>query len=195
MDDCSHILLLITDSHIEPFIRAHPFLQAKHLLHCSGSLVSNLAGGYHPLFSFSEDSYVRSVYESIPFVCDAGIQGFDQIFPTLPNPWTTIERDLKPLYHALCVLSGNLTVLVWKKLFDEFGGRLQIPPEYATAYLQSVVRNLIQNPGAALTGPIARRDLATVRENLVALKADLFVRIYRAALDTIDPVFSKEVES
>jgi 2-dehydropantoate 2-reductase len=195
LHDCTHILLLITDSQIERFIESHPALRSKHLLHFSGSLVTPLAGGYHPLFSFADDDYDLSVYESIPFVCEADREPFERVFPSLPNRSVAMKNELKPYYHALCVLSGNAMVLVWKRVFEEFEGRMNLPRDFASFYLQSITQNLQRSPRAALTGPIARRDVATVRLNLHALKGDVFAGIYESVLDAFDPAFSEEVTS
>lgn len=195
MQDCTHILLLIKDTEIEPFIRTNPFLQSKKLVHCSGSLVTHLAVGYHPLFSFSHTLYDQATYESIPMICDAGGPSFKDAFPLLPNPWITIEPSLKPYYHALCVLSGNFTTLVWQKTFKEFESRLGIPHNCASLYLRSIVHNLIQSPADALTGPIARKDMSTIRSNLAALEGDPYVHLYKAILEIVEPGRMKETKS
>lgn len=188
VQECTHVLLLIKDGEIEPFIRMNPFLQSRQLIHCSGRLVTELAVGYHPLFSFSRTLYDRSTYESIPVVCEAGRPTFRDAFPLLPNPSVAIERSLKPYYHALCVLSGNFTTLVWQKTFNEFENRLGIPHSFASSYLGSIVHNLVQSPTDALTGPLARKDTETIRSNLAALKGDPYVRLYEAVLEIVKPV-------
>jgi predicted short-subunit dehydrogenase-like oxidoreductase (DUF2520 family) len=195
MQDCTHILLLIKDAEIEPFIRKNSFLQSRQLIHCSGSVVTELAVGYHPLFSFSRTLFEKATYESIPIICDAGGPGFKDAFPMLPNPWITIETSLKPYYHALCVLSGNFTTLVWQKTFREFELRLGIPPRFALLYLRSIVHNLAHSPTDALTGPLARKDTQTIRNNLAALEGDPYVHLYKAICDIVESGRIKEMES
>ena len=51
-DDATHILLLISDHAIEPFIKRHPYIQNKTLVHCSGCLETPLAYSAHPLSTF-----------------------------------------------------------------------------------------------------------------------------------------------
>ena len=195
MRDCTHILLVIKDGEIDPFIKQNSFLQSRRLIHCSGSLVSAFAVGYHPLFSFSHTLHERTTYESIPMICDAGGPSFREAFPLLPNPWIAIEPSLKPYYHALCVLSGNFTTLVWQKAFKEFEARLGIPPECVVQYLQSIVHNLTHSRDDALTGPIARRDIGTIRSNLSALEGDQYLSLYKAMLEIVDPGQMKETGS
>src|SRR3712207_1913721 len=105
---CDVLLLLISDSAIDPFIEAHPSLKSKRLIHFSGSLSSELAHGAHPLMSFGPILYTLEQYERIHFVCDTGLE-FGEIFPLLKNPAYSLPRESKALYHSLCVLSGNFT--------------------------------------------------------------------------------------
>ena len=95
------------------------------------------------------------------------------------------RRDLRAddhaaLYHALCVLAGNGSTLLWQKLFHDFESRLGIPPQVAFPYLQQVAGNLQHGPGHALTGPLDRGDTATVQANLAALDGDPFHAVYTA---------------
>ena len=54
---CETILILIRDAAIVPFIETWPALQEKRLVHCSGSLVTPLAQGAHPLMTFGQELY------------------------------------------------------------------------------------------------------------------------------------------
>src|SRR5262245_47872760 len=66
----SRVLLAISDAAIEPFVSSHPELQETVRVHFSGRLVTPLAIGAHPLFSFASSLYTRDLYERIPFVID-----------------------------------------------------------------------------------------------------------------------------
>src|SRR5262245_52746143 len=67
---CGTVLLLIRDEAIVPFIETWPRLREKRLVHCSGSLVTSLAAGAHPLMTFGPSLYELAEYQSIPFVLD-----------------------------------------------------------------------------------------------------------------------------
>ena len=54
---CRTVLLLIQDAAIVPFIEAWPALARKRLVHFSGSLVTTVAEGAHPLMTFGHDLY------------------------------------------------------------------------------------------------------------------------------------------
>lgn len=179
LEDCSVILLLIKDSAIEAFWKEHPFLHAV-AVHCSGALALEGVPGFHPLMTFGEELYDRATYEAIPFVGETCAPSFREIFPQLNNPSFAIPRDQKAYYHALCVLAGNFTVLLWQKFFAEMEGRYGIPHDSGALYLQQITHNLSQSPKEALTGPIPRKDLPTLEKNLRALKGDSYEEVYRA---------------
>lgn len=174
----SHILILIKDDAIESFIKAHLLDKKIFLIHFSGSLVTDLAFGAHPLMSFNENQYSLLEYQSVPFVLDHDAPEFKILFPDLPNPHIHLNKKLKPKYHALCVMSGNFSCLLWQKLFADFERVLKIPSSFAHPYLKKQTENLLQNYQNALTGPLVRNDQITMQKNLDALKNDPFEKIY-----------------
>lgn len=174
------ILLLISDGAIAPFLQQYPALQEKVVVHCSGSLILPHVFSAHPLTSFSSELFQSDFYPKIPFFIEAEGPDFSELLPGLPNPWWRIPRELKPLYHSLCVLSGNFTVLLWQKFFTELSKQFNVPMEFALPYLEAVLYNLQSNPMYALTGPLVRGDNETVAKNVAALGADPYADVYRA---------------
>ncbi|HEY3384721.1 MAG TPA: DUF2520 domain-containing protein [Vicinamibacterales bacterium] len=177
---CHTVLLLIDDSAIEPFVHAWPDLRHKRLVHCSGSLVTAVAEAAHPLMTFGPDLYDADTYRAIPFLLDAGRTPFTELLPGLPNPSFTIPAAERPYYHALCVMAGNFSTLLWRKLFDELERRFGIPASAAHPYLQRVAANLVADAGGALTGPLARGDTGTMAADLHALEGDQLHGVYAA---------------
>jgi len=175
----THALLAISDGAIEPFISAHPELGSAVCVHFSGRLSSPLAIAAHPLFSFAGTLYDRELYERIPFVIERGAPPVASLIPGLKNLSFFIEPERRSRYHALCVLAGNFTTLLWRKFFFELDCELGIALEHALPYLESVTRGLA-GKGAPLSGPLSRGDQATVQRNLEALKGDPFEEVYRA---------------
>jgi predicted short-subunit dehydrogenase-like oxidoreductase (DUF2520 family) len=175
----THALLAISDGAIEPFVSAHPELANVVRVHFSGRLVSAQAIGAHPLFSFAGTLYERDLYERIPFVIDRGAPSLSTLMPGLPNPSFHIDPAQRPRYHALCVLAGNFTTLLWRKLFHELELELGMSRAEALPYLESIARGLA-GAGAPLSGPLSRGDQAALQSNLEALKGDPFEQVYRA---------------
>jgi 2-dehydropantoate 2-reductase len=186
-------LLAISDSAIEPFIAAHPELKNTVRVHFSGSLATPLAIGAHPLFSFAATLYERALYERIPFVIDAGAPPLNALIPGLPNPSFFIAPEQRSRYHALCVLAGNFTTLLWRKLFFELDRELGIGREHVLPYLESVTRGLA-GTGAPLSGPLSRGDHATIARNLEALAGDPFEPVYRAFVSAYEQQNKRAVD-
>lgn len=187
LGDASVVLVLITDDAIAPFIEAHPALRSRVLAHCSGSLVTPLAHGMHPLMTFGPDLYGMAVYWAIPFVHDAGGPGLRDLFPSLPNPSFGLDPAHKTLYHAMVDLAGNLTPLLWERLFVAFETQLGLPREAAMMYLKRVV-DVCEGPSPfPRTGPVARGDRRTVLRNLDALDQDPVRAVYEGFVRAVRP--------
>ncbi len=179
----SHVLILITDSAIEEFIATyHDVFAGKTLVHFSGCLFTPLAYGAHPLMAFTEAFLTLTDYERIPFIVEADRLPFKKILPGLKNPHYYIPSKLKPYYHSLCVMSGNFSTLLWDKLFTELNKKFGIPDEAAFPYLEQVCENLKNRGIPALTGPLARNDCTTIKNNLQALEKDPFREVYAGFL-------------
>lgn len=179
LKDSETLLLLISDDSIVPFIENHPQLQKKQLIHCSGSLVTDLAMGYHPLMTFSQGLYEHETYRAITFVGESGNPSLDRIIPQLKNPYVTIEREDRALYHALCVIGGNFTNILWKKVISDFEQRLNLPREILIPYIRQSMENIIDNPYNSLTGPIKRGDRETMKRNRKALNSRIWSKMYK----------------
>jgi len=177
---CRTVLFLIPDAAIVPFIEAWPALREKRLVHCSGSLVTPTAEAAHPLMTFGPELYDLADYQVIPFVLDAGGTPFAELLPGLPNPTFSIPAADRPYYHALCVMAGTFSTLLWVKLFDELQRRFDIPPSAAHPYLARVTANVMADASRALTGPLSRGDTDTIASNLHTLDGDPFQAVYAA---------------
>ena len=174
------ILLAIGDEAIPSFFDRHHDLGERPIVHFSGSLTIDGLICLHPLMTFGRETYDLETYRSIPFIEERGGHGFQEIFPLLKNPSWAIDPELKPLYHALCVLAGNFSTLLWSKAIDDFERRLELPREALLPYLTATIENTARNGREALTGPLARGDAVTVERNLRALEGDPFAGVYRA---------------
>ena len=164
----------------------HPEIGDRLLVHFSGSLVLDRVHGLHPLMTFGPDPYPLETYRTIPFVEERGGLGFREIFPELVNPCWSLDPELKPLYHALCVLGGNFTTLLWARAFDAFERQLDLPREALIPFLERTAANTIKSGRDALTGSLARGDLGTARRDLRAMEGDPYEHVFRAFTEVFD---------
>ena len=177
----SHVLLLVSDMAITEVLKRYPFLHEKVLVHCSGALSIPGVAGAHPLMTFSHELYSLEQYRQIPFMIDSG-HAFNELLPGLPNPHFPIRMEDKPLYHALCVMAGNYSQILWQATVERFSA-IGLPASTLEPYLQQVVQNFVRKPGSALTGPLSRGDSATIERNLKALAGDPLEPVYRAFME------------
>jgi predicted short-subunit dehydrogenase-like oxidoreductase (DUF2520 family) len=189
----THILLAISDSEIQNFFQEHLKSSKKTVVHFSGALELKGMFSAHPLMSFSEELYDQSDYLMIPFVLTDKTKSFKDILPGFKNPHFFIKPEDKAMYHALCVLGGNLTTYLWQKTLTGFE-KLGLPQQIAHPYMLRLCQNLLSHPEKALTGPLARKDLKTVINNDQALSKTKDHKIYRSFVAAIYPEALKELE-
>lgn len=178
--EATHVLILIKDAEIDPFIDANKELQAKILIHCSGALQSQYAYSCHPLMTFSTERYELKQYQQIAFILGETAPDFNDLFPQLSNPWCKIPEKKRAFYHALCVMANNFTTILWQKFFNDLQQQFNIPKAVALPFLQQTLHNLQQDHQHCLSGPLARNDMSTINNNQQALASDPFLDVYRA---------------
>lgn len=184
------VLLAISDSSLESFyvnnLKAPLDNSGLPPVHFSGSFHHPKMISAHPLMTFSQDLYPVDFYHKIHWTL-CGISSLEVLFPKMKNTYSVITADQKPLYHAACVLGGNLPVLLWRemaRIFAELGHSSGLSPEIPTpaylAYLSRVLENFSANQKTALTGPIVRGDLTTIEANLKSLDQNPWREVYQA---------------
>jgi len=169
LSDATHILVLITDNQIDSFIRHAIIPSHNHLtiVHFSGCLQSELAYSAHPLQTFArKQPYPSEEYQRIPFILEKASLPFDKLLPGLPNPHYYIDRKDKSYYHAMCVLANNVSTLLWQKFYVEMENRFGIAATDLKPFLERTLINVKQSKGAAMSGPIARGDVDTLKKIL-----------------------------
>lgn len=172
VEKASHVLLAVSDSALEAV--AGPLRgSGRTLVHFSGAVTVPGVVSAHPLMTFGDDFYREDDYRRIAFVIDSG-HTLAELLPGLPNPSFALSPKDKNLYHALCVLAGNSTHLLWRRIGEEFSA-LGLSPEVLKPYLNQVVENALTGGGRGFTGPVAREDWSVVRGHLreLAGRADL----------------------
>jgi len=195
--DCSHILLMISDTAIPAFIQENTWFGDKFLIHFSGTVVLDKVFSCHPLMSFGSSFYSLEQYQKIPFICSPDTN-FSQLFPQLPNSWSSLSDDLRPLYHLALTMAGNYTVLLWQFAAELFDNKLNLDPEQLFPYLKQISINIEQNLAGALSGPLKRGDIETLNKHQELLKNSEWLKVYQSFLEAYrsEPIpFQKQGES
>lgn len=128
----------------------------------------------HPLQSVSEIERARKAFGAALFSTESAPgSGFEGWLKTIGISFVSIEAENKALYHAGAVFASNFVVTVLDaaiRLFEQVG----FSEEEARRGLMPLAYGSVENverTGAekALTGPVARGDVATVEKHLKVL--------------------------
>lgn len=187
------------------------FKTGSVVLHCSGALPSTIlssagscgaaAGSMHPLQSFAADDFSRNPFAGIIIAVEGepkALRIAKEMATALGATPLTIQTAAKTLYHAAAVVASNYLVTLLSlafRLLDEAG--ISGPSAYDA--LQPLIRGTLTNIQSigipqALTGPIARGDIETVKQHLVEIESktppllDLFKTL---SFHTIDIALAK----
>lgn len=149
------------------------------VFHCSGALPSSILqaasahgaaiASIHPIRSFAiPEKIIRDFAGTY-----CGVEGDQRALDILTPLFTAIGAQLvvikseeKILYHAAAVFASNYLVTLLDTAVQTYG-QAGIPQDVALKMMASLVRETTENvlkigPEKALTGPIARDDVATV---------------------------------
>lgn len=185
-------LIAVPDDRIE-FIAQQITLQASLkpgsvVFHCSGLLSSECLSSFaslgchvaslHPIFSFSEPMIDIRNFSGTYCAFEGNIEAFERLLPLLNAIEVqifSIEKKNKPLYHVASVLAANylITLLAMAKDCYFKAGLSDVLAENLTLGLMSQALNKAQRlkPKEALTGPLQRADVDTLKKHLSALKS------------------------
>lgn len=158
------------------------------VFHCSGALPASIlasasqqgaaVASIHPIRSFAAPEKVVADFAGTYCGVEgeqAALDVLQPLFMAIGAQTVPIQGDNKVLYHAGAVFASNYLVTLMDTAVQAYG-KAGIPPDVALKMMAALVRETTENvlqlgPEQALTGPIARGDVATV------------VRQYRAVND------------
>ena len=171
------------------FDERRKLLANKRCFHFSGARVISGLPGYHPLYSFPVAPLDPAAFARIAIAREPGRAPFAAVLPGAANPEFVVKDEDRAFYHALAVVSGNFAAHLWNETAAAFAARLGPGAgQILGAYFGSVIDRFVESPTASLTGPVARRDAATVRANLEALAGEPRLQaLYRAFLGSAWP--------
>jgi predicted short-subunit dehydrogenase-like oxidoreductase (DUF2520 family) len=183
------VLLAVPDDAITPLageLAAEGSVAAGHVvLHLSGLLdrralaplsdTDAALGSFHPLQTIADPvtapARLAGAY--------AGLEGDERardlgrrLAEALGMVAVPVPAEGKAAYHAGAAFVANYTTVLLA-VAERLAARAGIPPELATRIylplLRGTTANLDAGPAAALTGPVRRGDVSTIRAHLAAL--------------------------
>lgn len=172
----------------EKMIAARELLRPGDVVfHCSGTLSSSAlraaadagarVASVHPLKTFADPSDAVRTFEGTYCAIEgdrAALAVLRPAFRRIGAQLVTIDARRKVLYHAASVIVCNdLTALLEAGLRTY--GKAGVTRAAALRMMESLVRETVDNvfrlgTARALTGPVARGDIETVRRHLEALE-------------------------
>jgi predicted short-subunit dehydrogenase-like oxidoreductase (DUF2520 family) len=186
------VLLAVPDDAVRPLateLASEDGVGEQHVvLHLSGLLDrSALAplgktgaglGSFHPLQTIADPASAPDRFAG----AYAGIEGDaralaagERMATALRMMTVRIAAEAKPVYHAGAVAAANYTVALAglaERLAQSAGIPAQAAAKMFLPLLRGAVANLELGPAAALTGPVRRGDVRTIRAHLAALGPD-----------------------
>jgi predicted short-subunit dehydrogenase-like oxidoreductase (DUF2520 family) len=179
--------------------------QARVALHTSGSLDAAVlaplraggaaVGSLHPLMAFPQPLPDPAAARGKVFALD-GDDDAKALARRLAATWNAVPIEIppaaRPLYHlAASLAAGGVVTLL--SLAADLAESLGLPPETTAGYVELARGALAaaaesSAPAVALTGPVARGDLATFHRHLEALRThapDHLPLIRELALETL----------
>jgi predicted short-subunit dehydrogenase-like oxidoreductase (DUF2520 family) len=167
-------------------------LKKERCVHFSGALDIPGTLQFHPLMTFTKELMTLDSYSKFSFIGVRGQPKLQDVFPFLTNPYYEIEPSAKAKYHALCVLSGNFSHLLWHKALADFKS-MNIPTSAVLPYMTQIFENIKKVDNNTLTGPLVRRDIDTIQKNLESLSRDPYYDVYKSFVTAYDPKLIQEI--
>lgn len=186
------ILLTVPDRLIEQtamtIVHENSRLQGKVFLHCSGSLgleplqcladAGAYVGSLHPLQSFAGSrAELQGVYMAVDGDAEA-LNVAKELASVLGGISFYVPAAERAAYHAAACICSNYAVAVEalaQMIMSRWTGSNEAAWQALLPLFRGTAANLLgtDNPGAVLTGPIARGDGATVSKHLEVMPKEL----------------------
>lgn len=195
---CDTLFLTVSDGQIESVwnqVKQFP-IEGKIISHCSGAMSADIfseihekgAYGYsiHPMFPFNSKTIPYETMKQIFFTVEGSAEKRSEMVTMLQNFGNTVkilEAKDKTKYHAAAVMASNEVValmetavrLLKKCQFTEREA-LDALRELAMSNMEHIFHVGTTN---ALTGPVERNDVTTVKKHLRDLDEEE-KQVYRA---------------
>jgi len=179
--------------------------KGKVVFHASGALSSDELQGLkrkgakvasvHPMMSFVRTA--PGSFEQVTFALEGDASAKKlaaKIARDLGGSSFELKKADKPLYHALGAFSSPL-LIAHLAAAEKIGKKLGLKPPQTRQVIGPILQKTLQNyleqgPAAALSGPMRRGDVQTMRKNLQALKqvpgaAEIFRALIKVAVQEL----------
>lgn len=191
--DVGLVLLCVPDGQLadvaETLARARRAWQGTVVAHTSGAMPASVLAplgaegadvlAFHPLQALTPRADARTLVgvfaglEGSPRAVAAGVE----LAVGLGMRYVVVAPEAKPRYHLAAVMASNLVVTLLG-MVQEVLASLDVERGDAMAMLEPLLRGTLDNltatsPEEALTGPVARGDLDTLRRHGLALRQHL----------------------
>ena len=188
--DMAEIVFITTPDTVIPEVAATiQWHKGQSVVHCSGADSTEILqparqrgaiiGVFHPLQTLAS---VKQAISNIPgstFAIEAEeplLTTLKEMAESLHCRWIELKAENKVVYHAAAVIASNYLVTL-VKLADDLWETFGIPREQATQALLPLLKGTLNNIESvgipqALTGPIARGDIDTVKKHITALQKE-----------------------
>ena len=158
------------------------------VFHCSGALPSGAlaaakahgasVASVHPIRSFAGIAEVAKSFSGTYCGIEgdpAAVAPLTKAFSSIGAKLVPIDAEFKSVYHAAAVFASNYLVTLTDVALEAYM-KAGVPHDEALKLMEPLVRGTVDNifrlgPTDALTGPIARGDVATVLRQYRALSA------------------------
>ncbi|MEA2640591.1 MAG: hypothetical protein QOF51_1985 [Chloroflexota bacterium] len=197
-EDADVVFLTVPDDAIVAVAESIPWKPGQLAVHCAGARPAGIlvaatragagAAGFHPLQSLVEPEVALDLLPGSAIGIEADDRWWEILATMAQRIGATplrIQGDNRELYHAASVAASNFVVGLMAfaaDLWRDVGIDREATIQALLPLMLGSIRNL-QTIGLpnALTGPVSRGDVGTVRAHIGALQADpARLDIYRA---------------
>jgi len=186
-NNCDFVFITTPDDAITSVASSINWRSGHRVVHCSGAASIEILepakqggariGSFHPLQTFAN---IEQAIQNLPgsiFAIEAEGELLEELkgmAVALEGDWIELKSEDKPLYHLSAVLACNYWITL-VKLSTDVWHSFGIPTPKAITALLPLLKGTLNNLAEvglpqALTGPIARGDLGTIKRHLQALK-------------------------
>jgi len=186
--DADIVLITVSDSAIQTvcqdLVAANAIKADAVVAHCSGALTSEILQSHagptasiHPLQTFPNVEAALPKVAGTYCYCEGNEQALQTLKPlisALQMQPVTIQAKNKPLYHAAAVMACNNLVALMECAL-QLGEAAEIDRDVMWKSLKPLIDATIENidqqgTKKALTGPVARGDVETLRLHLQEMR-------------------------